>query len=94
MMKLCEWCGEEFDSTHGQKFCGPQCKYEGAKQRQRERDRIKRQEQKVKRNNSKTNGVINIAVAARAAGMTYGEYVERVLNADKYKVQRRKVTKK
>ena len=74
MISKCEWCGKEFDRRNAQRYCGPECKSAA----------MRKSKQK-----KKGNSVTDIAVAARAAGMTYGEYVARVLKPDSYRVHRR-----
>ena len=78
MISKCEWCGKEFDRRNAQRYCGPECKSAA----------MRKSKQK-----KKGNSITDIAVAARAAGMTYGEYVARVLNADSYRVRRKSINK-
>ena len=78
MISKCEWCGKPFDRKNAQRYCCEQCKKAAA-------GKGKRSKQK--------NSVTDIAVAARAAGMTYGEYVARVLSSDRYSVKRKPINK-
>ena len=78
MISKCEWCGKEFDRRNAQRYCCHECKNTAMR-------KSKQKKQK--------NSVTDIAVAARAAGMTYGKYVARVLNSDSYRVRRKPIKK-
>lgn len=92
MIKVCKWCKKKFSTTKlNQDYCGKECAHNGKLKYQREYE-AKKKAAKGKTNKKpkkKSDGITDIAVAARAAGMTYGEYVARVLKPDSYRVHRR-----
>ena len=93
MIKICEWCKKEFETEIRWKlYCCEQCKKQGKRKNRNVREKRYKERRKVEKTEKiqkKTNEITDIAVAARAVGMIYGEYVARVLNADKYKVYRK-----
>lgn len=92
MIKRCKWCQKKFSTTKlNQEYCGKECAHNGKLKYQREYEAKRKatKEKTPKKPKKKSDGITDIAVAARAAGMTYGEYVAKVLNSDSYKVHRR-----
>ena len=74
MQKKCKYCGKEFDATKSKRlYCSDKCK----KSRWREKDKKRKYGVHMENPNA---AVVDIAVKAREAGMTYGQYV-----AKKYK---------
>ena len=87
--RVCSVCGKEFDTHYPrQVLCGPECVKTSRLEYQRkyaqrisENDKKRRQKQlaekdkKVKKQKANKNALVETAVAARAAGMTYGQYV-------------------
>lgn len=70
MLKKCKCCGIEFDSTkQNRRYCSDECKKKISRERKR------RKKEYVTKPNA---AVIDIAVKAREAGMTYGQYVARM----------------
>lgn len=96
MIKRCKWCKKKFSTMKlNQEYCGKECAHNGKLKYQREYEAKKKasKEKVPKKTKRKSNDVTDIAVAARAAGMTYGEYVARVLHSDSYKVSRKPINK-
>lgn len=92
MVKACKWCKKKFTAKRlNQEYCCKECSRNGKLKWQREYEANKKATtEKPKKTKVKSNRITDIAIAARAAGMTYGEYVAKVLNPDSYRVQRRK----
>ncbi len=92
MVKKCKWCERIFTAKRlNQNYCCKECSRNGKLKWQREYEANKKATtEKPKKTKRKSNQITDIAIAARAAGMTYGEYVAKVLNSDSYRVQRRK----
>ena len=91
MIKVCKWCNKKFTAKKlNQEYCCKACGQEGKRKYQREYEANKKSKSKEteKKPKKKVNAITDIAIAARAAGMTYGEYVAKVLNADSYRVHR------
>lgn len=68
---VCKICGSSFVATHNTTvICSKKCKDEA------KRISIKKCKEKEEKKREKRNKeIIDIAVAAREAGMTYGQYV-------------------
>ena len=69
MQKKCKHCGKEFNSSKVNKlYCSDECKKKSRKNMSRKR--------KGRKYAGKPNAaVIDVAVKARKAGMSYGQYV-------------------
>ena len=68
MQKKCKYCGKEFDATKSKRlYCSDKCK----KSRWREKDKKRKYGVHMENPNA---AVVDIAVKAREAGMTYGQY--------------------
>lgn len=96
MIKKCKWCQKKFSTSKlNQEYCGKECAHNGKLKYQREYEAKKKatREKTPKKPEKKSDGITDITVAARAAGMTYGEYVARVLNSDNYRVRRKPIKK-
>lgn len=85
MQKKCKYCGKEFDATKSKRlYCSDKCK----KSRWREKDKKRKYGVHMENPNA---AVVDIAVKAREAGMTYGQYVAKMetrimrKNTKKYK---------
>lgn len=78
--KKCAVCGNEFMGWNKkQKFCGEECKRKNELRMgeiYRERARLKTKENKTVQ--KKKQALNDISMAARNAGMTYGQYVARM----------------
>ena len=69
MLKPCERCGNEFDGRWNQKYCND-CRAEAY------RDGSKQRRQRtIKKKGHKESHLTDRAKAAKAAGMSYGQYV-------------------
>ena len=92
MVKACKWCKKKFTAKRlNQEYCCKECSRNGKLKWQRDYEANKKATtKKPEKPKQKQDRITIIAVAARAAGMTYGEYVAKVLNSDSYRVQRRK----
>lgn len=75
--KKCAYCGKEFTGLHSRRYCSEECKKLGYTERLRkEAEKKKQNRKKPARKKGKPNQeIIDIAVLARQAGMTYGQYV-------------------
>ena len=88
--RICTVCGKEFSTIHHkQVICGAECvkisrleyqrKY-AQKNNENEKERRQRQkiekEKKVKKQKENRDALVEVNAKARAAGMTYGKYVE------------------
>jgi predicted nucleic acid-binding Zn ribbon protein len=78
--KKCGVCGKDFDGWNkNQKYCSEECKHVSHLQRgemYRENARLKAEQKKEEA--KKKKALEEIAMAARNAGMTYGQYVARM----------------
>lgn len=78
---ICSICGREFEGrASNAKYCSYECMKEGARISNRNRKRYRSQKRKdlmTQQIRYSTSSVAEIAKAAAAAGMTYGEYVGR-----------------
>lgn len=84
-IRKCAICGREFMAKNGKsKYCGKSCRVEGNRIIAREHQRQYSKENKLpkvieKREKSKSRMTIpEIVAAARKAGMSYGQYVEKM----------------
>lgn len=69
MTRKCDFCGKEFETARNyQKYCCKHCREEMSKSLSRQ----KTQEKHEKKN--KGDGIVNVAIAARQLGMSYGQY--------------------
>lgn len=68
--KTCGICGKIFPGFHSAKYCSDECKAEAVRRQERARTE-KRRELRRPKNMS----IVEIARAARAEGLQYGEYV-------------------
>ena len=76
MQKKCKYCGKEFDATKSKRlYCSDKCK----KSRWREKDKKRKYGVHMENPNA---AVVDIAVKARKAGMTYGQYVAKMGDTD------------
>lgn len=76
MQKKCKYCGKEFDATKSKRlYCSDKCK----KSRWREKDKKRKYGVHMENPNA---AVVDIAVKAREAGMTYGQYVAKMGDTD------------
>lgn len=76
MQKKCKYCGKEFNSTkNDRRYCSDECR----KKSQLEMSKKRRKGAHIKKPNA---AVVDIAVKARAAGMTYGQYVAKMGGTD------------
>lgn len=76
MQKKCKYCGKEFNSTkNDRRYCSDECR----KKSQLEMSKKRRKGAHIKKPNA---AVVDIAVKAREAGMTYGQYVAKMGDTD------------
>lgn len=76
-MKKCKFCGADFLAVKKNHiYCTLKC----AQKANRENDKERKREQRAQKRKKKKDTLIEINAAARAAGMTYGQYV-----AEQYK---------
>lgn len=75
-IKECRICGKQIVTEHKRKcLCSEECRLENNKQLARKHNERRRQiERTVKPTAKKKPSVVDIAVKAREAGMTYGQY--------------------
>ena len=74
----CPICNKTFIPLKGpQKYCSKECQYENKKLSERARRSERRTIQRHKPNRKSQKPLVDIAIAARAAGMSYGQYVAR-----------------
>lgn len=74
----CAICGKLFVSKNGNaKYCSSKCREVGAKIIYQQKNHSL-QEQEAKKQRKKSLSITEIAVAARKAGMTYGQYVAKM----------------
>lgn len=72
---MCEECGLIFEKkTNNQRYCCPECKKIGQRRKSRERQRAK-YVKKGQAKKKKPPSLAEINQSARAAGMTYGQYM-------------------
>ena len=70
----CKWCKKEFiPLRHTQTYCSVECRTISTRERDRERERKVREEKRMGKN--KKSMLRELAIEARKAGMTYGQYV-------------------
>ena len=76
-ISICAECGKEFENPGGKRMtCSPECKKARARKVQRESREQKRQKDRYISYCTKRNKELSqIAAAARAEHMTYGQYV-------------------
>ena len=87
-LKVCEVCGKEFMGVKCAKVCSPACR----KEANRVRDAIERIKQKEQQADRKEmSDLARINAEARAAGMTYGQYVA-LKNTEKERAERKGAT--
>ena len=80
-IRTCEICGKKYVATqHNAKYCGAECHTEGMRRRNRANDREKTRQKIAEHIRKKDNqqAIIDIAVEAKKAGMSYGQYVARM----------------
>lgn len=69
-IRACVVCGNKFQPVaRTQIYCGKVCAKKGDREIKRKRELAKKEEKK------KSNALIDIAVAARREGLSYGQYV-------------------
>lgn len=88
-LRVCKVCGREFMGFSTAKMCSPACKREDA----RTRDAIKRIKAREQQESSKKNmsELARLNEEARAAGMSYGQYVA-MKYVEKERVKRKGAT--
>lgn len=79
--RKCVVCGNKFTATRpNSKYCSDECRDEGRRKLTKANDKAKRERErearKARKNSQKS--LVEIAVAAKKAGMNYGEYVARM----------------
>lgn len=75
--KQCTICGASYETTNiHAKYCSDVCRKKASKEMHR-RSRAKQKEELERKKNMQQN-IIDIAVLARQAGMTYGQYVAKM----------------
>lgn len=76
---ICKECGKEFEAKDSrQKYCSNECYRIASKRRAREsykKPEHKQHEMPVIKKESANNALVEMAIRAREAGMTYGKYV-------------------
>jgi predicted nucleic acid-binding Zn ribbon protein len=83
MQKKCKYCGKEFDATKSKRlYCSDKCK----KSRWREKDKKRKYGVHMENPNA---AVVDMAVKAREAGMTYGQYVAKMGGTDHAEKQKK-----
>ncbi len=76
MQKKCKYCGKEFDATKSKRlYCSDKCK----KSFWKKKDIKRKHGVHMEKPNA---AVVDIAVKAREAGMTYGQYVAKMGDTD------------
>lgn len=71
--RKCEICGEIFNRiSYNQRYCGEKCKREASILRSREKRRTEKLNVQTK---TKHDTLSEVAARARAAGMSYGQYM-------------------
>lgn len=82
--RKCLICGKSLEGTNRRKYCSDKCSDKASKknekswkkkEREEERNKKKEQEQRRRAKPEKKKSLVNVAMAARKAGMSYGQYV-------------------
>lgn len=75
--KICATCGKEFGTwSNNQRYCCEECKrYSRVKNVEAYKEKQEKKKLKYEAEQKKKHAVIDIAVEARKAGMSYGKYV-------------------
>lgn len=79
--KVCVLCGKPFFAERGSKrYCGPECAQERKRQRsneyrQQEAARKRMESERQRLANLKEESIAEVNAKARAAGMSYGQYM-------------------
>lgn len=74
----CPICGTEFETNkHTRKYCSQECLKIVCRRRDDERRRKIREHKKELLLGKQNNGIVHMAVEARKAGLSYGQYVAR-----------------
>ena len=82
--RKCLICGKSLYGTNRRKYCSDKCSDKASKQnekswkkkeREAERNEKKAQEQRRRAKPEKKKSLVNVAIAARKAGLSYGQYV-------------------
>lgn len=71
----CPVCGETFQTNRYKKYCGEKCRLKMKKISDAAKSRERLEKLKEKKNKNGTTAVEEIAVLARAEGLSYGQYV-------------------
>lgn len=75
--KICDRCGKQFyGCRHDVRYCSDECLKEATKDRAKELRQIRHEAKRVRR--EKQQSITQIAIKARQAGMTYGQYVAKM----------------
>lgn len=80
-VRKCTICGAKYTTTRpNAKYCGEECMEIGLKKRQIKNDALKAQRKamELKLKSDRKNAIVNIAVEAKKAGMSYGQYVAKM----------------
>ena len=76
MTKNCNWCKKEFTPTKtGQLYCCLECRRAKGRENERQSKEFERMKRKGK---FKNKSLRNIALEAKNAGMSYGQYVAKM----------------
>lgn len=90
MIKECRCCKKKFSTKRmNQYYCSEECATKAKLKYQREYEAEKKKKEKSdKKPKKKINELTRMAIEARAAGMTYGQYVAKQ-NAQLTRIQRK-----
>lgn len=79
--RKCEVCGRPYVTNKANaKYCGQKCSKEGIRRVNAENRKIQSENKKAEKKKKKDNqkAIVNIAVEAKKAGMSYGQYVAKM----------------
>jgi len=77
VIKQCTICGASFETTNiHAKYCSDPCRKKASRKSYRQAKAKEKEELERKKNMQQS--IIDIAVLARQAGMTYGQYVAKM----------------
>lgn len=75
-LKECEWCGKEFDAYRDNaRYCCIEHRRLAYRKRYKNKKYTVEDTEPKKKYPVKNNKLVNVAIEARKAGMTYGQYV-------------------
>lgn len=90
-VKICKWCGKEFEKVGKQQFCSDECRAESKRECSKRHKREYRQKKKLKAMQNKDAGLNAKVEEANRRGISYGELVaERFIAQSRISLEGRK----